>query len=176
MLKTFSLLTGLLLISIGCVNAQPTPAVNVQFPGCGSSSTGKSIISSGGAFDCSYGTQRVIARLLTANFNSTGDQAISVLSSTKYFVTNVLVTNCSASLTLAAGGFYPSPSKGGTPIVAAAQVYSALTGSAAQLLGTTLAAATNTTALSGQTIYFALTLAQGSAATCDIYIVGVDLG
>jgi hypothetical protein len=116
---------------------------------------------------------RVLGKLLGANFNTTADQAIA-MSSAKYAVTSVLVTNCTASLTLAAGGFYSTTSKGGTAIVAAAQLYSALT-SATVLLPATVAAAGLTNAFTGANVYLSLTTAQGGAATCDVYIVGVDL-
>src|SRR6202012_3386508 len=75
------------------------------------------------------GMQRVIGTLRSANFNSTADQAIPIISTvTAYELTGVLVTNCSISLTLAAGGLYTATSKGGTVLVLAATTYSALTG------------------------------------------------
>jgi hypothetical protein len=81
---------------------------------------------------------------------------------------------CSASLTLAVGGFYPTTAKGGTPIVAATQIYSALT-SASVLLNATVAATPLVTRFTVTPVYLSLTTAQGSAATCDIYVIGVDL-
>jgi hypothetical protein len=93
--------------------------------------------------------------------------------------TRFLITNASLSLTTAVGGFYPTVSKGGTPIVAATQVYSALT-TAAALLSATLAAfgsgnAFSASNLTAWSIYFALTTPQGAAATADIYICGIPL-
>lgn len=118
-------------------------------------------------------SQRVIGQLRGANFNSTADQAIAINAAT-YSITSVIVTNCSASLTLAAGGIYPAASKAGTPIVAAAQLYSALTGTSV-LLNPTVAATPLVTRYTANPLYLSLTTAQGGAATCDLYIVGVDL-
>lgn len=118
---------------------------------------------------------RVLGTLRSANFNSVADQAIPIVSSvTAFQITSIVATNCSTSLTTAAGGFYPTTSKGGTPIVAAVQVYTALTGAAA-LLGTTVAATPLVTRYTIANVYLSLTLAQGGAATCDVYVVGVDL-
>lgn len=119
---------------------------------------------------------RVLGSLRGANMNSTADQAITIASGvSKYLVTAMYVTNCSTSLTLAAGGLYTATAKGGTPIVAAVQVYSALTGTATQLLPCTIAAAGQILAVTASTLYLSLTTAQGGAATADVYIVGVDL-
>lgn len=112
-----------------------------------------------------------IGRLIGADMNSTADQAIPLhlYGATKYIIEKIVVTNASANLTLAAGGVYSAASKGGTAIVAAIQVYSALTGSS-KFVPLTLA--TLTDVLTGATIYFALTTAQGSASTADIYVYG----
>jgi hypothetical protein len=119
--------------------------------------------------------QGVIATLRGANFNSTADQPMAVPPQiAAYQITGVIVTNCSTSLTLAAGGVYPAASKGGTAIVAAAQLYSALTGSTV-LLGLTVAATPLVTRYNAGTLYLSLTTAQGGAATCDLYVIGVDL-
>ncbi len=112
----------------------------------------------------------LLGKLLGANFNTTGDQLIGIIPS-NVIVTQILVTNASISLTTAAGGFYSAASKGGTPIVAAAQVYSALTTSVIAL-NLTIAAFLRITA---NQIFFALTTAQGAPATADIYVYGADL-
>ena len=67
-----------------------------------------------------------LGKLVGANMNITTDNIIPI-NSTNYIVRRITVTNASASLTLAAGGVYNATSKGGNAIVAAAQVYSALT-------------------------------------------------
>lgn len=121
------------------------------------------------------GQVALIGTLIGANFNTTADQAIAINPAvTKFRVSEIDVTGCSTSLTLAAGGFYSAASKGGTAIVAAAQVYSALTGSTL-VANPTVSATGGGTAWTLSTIYFALTTAQGGAATCNIAIYGVDL-
>lgn len=112
--------------------------------------------------------------LKTANLNSTADQAIAIQGAAKYIIDKVIVTNISTSLgaSIAAGGFYSAASKGGTIIVAAAQLYTALT---AASKFTALTMALTTDSLTAQTIYFSLTTAHGSAATADIYVYGYVL-
>ncbi len=117
------------------------------------------------------GTQRVLGSLRGANFNITTDQPIPI-SAAVYQITGIIVTNCSASLTLAAGGFYPTTAKGGTAIVSSLQAYTALTAAAITLNVTIAAGAVRYTVTP---VYLSLTTGQGSAATCDVYVVGQDL-
>lgn len=134
-------------------------------------------LSGGGSTTPSFqaGASRVLCSIRSANFNSTADQACTVPAAvTAWSPTSIAVTNCSASMTLAAGGVYPATSKGGTALVAAAQVYTALT-SASISLGLTLAANIATTRYTIGTVYLGLTTGQGTAATCDFYVIGVDL-
>ncbi len=125
-------------------------------------------------------SQRVLASLLNANFNDTGDQPILLPATLQAFqLTGIIVTNASVSLTTAAGGFYPRASKAGTALVANTQVYSALT-TALLLMNLTLTSYAQTNRFSRAqlpdwTIYFALTAAQGVNCTADIYIVGNEL-
>jgi hypothetical protein len=125
-------------------------------------------------------SETVLAQLLGANFNTTDDQAIPIVSTiTRFCLTRLIVTNPSLSLTTAVGGFYPQPSKGGTAIVANTQVYSTLT-AASKLLNPTLTSYGSTTVfdstiLTAFSLYFALTTPQGVAATGDIYICGIVL-
>lgn len=118
-------------------------------------------------------TGGVIGSLRSANMNTTADQAITITPGV-WMPTQILVTNASASLTLSVGGVYPAASKGGTPIVAAAQAYSALTGSSI-LLPLTLSAGALSTRYTIGTIYLSLTTGLGSAATVDVYVIGVNL-
>jgi hypothetical protein len=91
-----------------------------------------------------------------------------------FAITAVVVTNCSVSMTTAAGGFYPATAKGGTAIVAAGQVYSSLT-AATVLLNATVAATPLVTRYAQANVYLSLTTPQGAAATCDVYVIGTDL-
>lgn len=135
-------------------------------------------------FGPAFGGQTVIASLRGANFNTTADQPIVIPPGIAAFrLQTILVCNAGVSLTTAAGGFYPLASKGGSPIVSAAQVYSALT-TINTLMQPTLTSFANTTRFSGATlgqvagnnaVWFALSTPQGVAATADLYLVGQDL-
>ena len=126
----------------------------------------------------------VIASLRSANFNITTDQPIIIPQSIVAFqLTGIVITNASVSLTTAQGGFYPAASKGGTPIVASSQAYSALT-TANGLVSATLATFGSTTRFSAATlgningllaIWFALTTPQGAGATADVFLIGNNL-
>ena len=108
----------------------------------------------------------LVGYLLGADFNITTDQAITITAG--YRVTKITVTNASISLDTASGGFYSEAAKAGTELVAAAQVYSALTAPTITLDCTIAAIVAGLT-----TVYFSLTVAQGAAATADIRIYGV---
>lgn len=119
----------------------------------------------------SAGQYGLLGFIKSANMNTTADQLITIIpgqGSLTYRIDRITVTNPSISLTLAAGGVYTTTSKGGTAIVAAAQLYSALT-AAAISLDLTLAINTNRTE-SG--LYLSLTTAQGAAATADLFVWG----
>ena len=119
------------------------------------------------------GNDQLLGKLIGANMNVTTDQAIPItrIGSQKYLITKIFVTNASTSLTAADGGIYTATSKGGTAIVAAAQVYTALT---AATVGLDLTLAVNNTYVLDN-LYLSLTGAQGGAATADIYVFGVIL-
>jgi hypothetical protein len=115
--------------------------------------------------------ENLLGYKIAANFNITTDQIISNLNNAlKFRVTRIVVTNASLSMTNADGGLYTGASKTGTAIVAAAQVYTALTG-ATVALDLTIATP-NVTFAAGTPIYFSLTGIQGAAATADIYVYG----
>lgn len=121
------------------------------------------------------GLQRVLGSLRGANFNSTADQAIAIAPTiTAFQLTSIIVTNCSTSLTTAAGGFYTAASKGGTVLVLAITTYTGLTG-ATVVVNPTIVTATLPVRYTLSSIFFSLTTGQGSAATCDVYVMGIDL-
>lgn len=134
-------------------------------------------------------SNKVLASVFSANFNSAGDQPILLPFPIKAFqLTGIVVTNASVSMTTAVGGFYPAAAKAGSAIVAAGQVYSALTGRDL-LLQATLTAFASTARFSSNNLplvlgpnsqnvlamYFSLTTAQGAGAAADIYLLGIDL-
>lgn len=112
----------------------------------------------------------LLGSLIGANMNVTTDQTITIFSA-NYIISAIIATNASLSLTLAAGGVYTATSKGGTAVVAAGQVYSALT-TATKQLALTLA---DTDRRTVTPLYLSLTVAQGGAATADIYVYGRPL-
>lgn len=116
---------------------------------------------------------RQLGQLMSANLNSTVDQAIAINAS-KYIIDKIIVTNASTTLgsSLAAGGFYSAVSKGGTVIIAATQVYTVLTSSTKF---TALTMGLTSDSLTSNPIYLSLTTAHGSAATADIYVYGYIL-
>ena len=115
----------------------------------------------------------LLGKLVAANMNTTADQAIA-MASAKYRLSKVLVTDASTSLTLAAGGLYTAASKGGSAVVIAATVYSALTGSS-KYLEPALAGTALTDILTGSSLYLSLTVAQGGAATATFWLFGEKL-
>jgi len=104
-----------------------------------------------------------------ANFNSTADQAITLLPGS-WVVTGIYITAPSVTLaaSVAAGGVYTAAAKGGTAIVAASQVYSSGLVASTDVLGCTMAAKPT---VSGS-VYLSLTTAHGSAATADVFVFG----
>lgn len=118
--------------------------------------------------------QQVLWRIVGANMNSTADQAfVKLFTFTNYLVSNIQVVNASGNLGIAAGGVYDTASKGGTALVAAGQLYAALTGAT---LGLNLTLAAYGLGLrTGANLFLSLTTAVGSPATADVYVVGVPL-
>lgn len=117
----------------------------------------------------------LLGSLTAANFNSTADQAITIQTGvTRYIIRRIIVDNASINLTTAAGGFYTNAAKAGTVIVAAAQVYSALTAST-KFKDLTLEAVIATDVLTATTIYLSLTTGQGAAVTANVWVFGENL-
>jgi len=116
------------------------------------------------------GSNVLLWRLIGADMNSTSDQLFTKIGSfTSSMIINITATNPSISMTTAVGGIYPTTAKGGTPIVAASQVYSGLTASSVWI-AVSSAATGRATNLS--TLYLSLSTPQGAAATCDFYVFG----
>lgn len=117
------------------------------------------------------GDHRTIFRLLAADMNSTADQIfIPAFTFTTFIIREILVTNASGAISLATGGIYTAASKGGTAIVSAAQSWAGLSSSTKTVTPTLAGTATDRRTGS---LYFSLTAAMGSAATADMYIMGV---
>ena len=120
------------------------------------------------------GSECVLFTALGKDMNSVADTPlVPKFVFTTYLITRIRVANASISLTTAAGGIYPSAAKAGTPLVAAGQAYAALTGPTLGLDLTLTAAALS--GLSDLTLFWALTTAQGAAATADLRVIGIPL-
>ena len=113
---------------------------------------------------------RLLASYQGVNVNATGDTVLPILNTGSYSVSNVIFTNGSISLTTAEAGLFTAPSAGGTAIVADAAL-SALTGSTVVSQRTVASTASAT----GQNLYVNVSVAQGAAATMDVYVYGYDL-
>ncbi len=134
---------------------------------------------------CAVMVQCVLGVLKAANFNVTTDQTITIdfltaasqgklSNATKYFISEIRVMNCSASLTTAQGAVYTAASKGGTIIGATTTAYTGCTGT------TTMQKLSALTNMDGNTftaasLFLSLTTAQGGAATGDVYVIGMPL-
>jgi len=112
---------------------------------------------------------RLLAVTYDVNMGITGDTVLPLIASSNYSVSNVVVTNATASLAQAVGGVYTAPSGGGTMIVGSAAL-SALS-TAAKVAQMTIA---STDAQTTNKLYFRVATANTAAATADVYVMGYD--
>lgn len=128
--------------------------------------------------------QRVLASLRGADFNTTGDQPITIPPQFVAFqLTSIVVTGAFGAMSVARGGFYPQAGKAGSPLVFNTQTYAALTTSdVLQQMSLTAFAqntrfsVTNLGQINGLlNIWFSLSIPQGTVAGADIYLIGIDL-
>jgi hypothetical protein len=130
-------------------------------------------------------------QLLSANFNSTADQAITLNAPVNAAGTSIwalylfLISNPSTSLTTAKGAFYAAASKT-SPLLSglATTTFVALKSATdAAMFGAFPSTALSTSGAadnlyftsSSTTVYLSLTTAQGAAATADIRVFGLSL-
>lgn len=115
--------------------------------------------------------EKQLGKLIGVNLNSVADQAVPIIGATLWVPRRVIITNVSTTLALGvtAGGIYTGAGKTGTTLVAAGQAYAALIASG-DALDLTMALSAKT--LTATTLYFALTVTFGSAATADLYVFG----
>lgn len=143
--------------------ASPPPATDVL-----------DLLNSGCVPIATFGSGIMLGFVKGANMNITTDQPFDMApgwsSLFSFRITKITAQGASLSLTTAAGGIYQAASKAGTAIVAAGQVYTALTGPNLAL-DLTLAAGTTVYAPNTQPI-LSLTTPQGAAASCNVYIFG----
>lgn len=123
----------------------------------------------GTCYGCGSGSG-VLGKMASLNLNQTNtDNALSIVAA-KYLVRKVTVTNCSTTLGVSAAtvGVFTSTGGGGTTIVALG-LLTTLTASS-KYADMTLALTTDT--LTASTIQVRNGVTHGSAATCDVYIIG----
>ena len=121
----------------------------------------------------SLGVEQLLFTLIDADMNVTTDQTFDkAWDFEKYMISTIRAANASISLTAADGGIYQAAAKAGDPIVAAAQVYTALDATD-KALDLTLEAEGK--AVLTATPILSLTGPQGAAATADLYIFGYPL-
>lgn len=107
-----------------------------------------------------------------ANLNITTDQAFTKVGAfTNYKITTITGRGLTGNALIAAGGVYPAAAKAGTAIVAAAQLWAALS-ALGKVLDLTLAALADAQTA---TPILSLTTAAGGASTADVFIYGVVL-
>jgi hypothetical protein len=109
----------------------------------------------------------VLVKATALNLNAVADTALTVAAA-KYIVRKVVVTNCSTAPVLAQVALYTGAGATGTTVVAAATI-TALTG-ATKFLDMTMALTTDV--LTASTLYARNAVAQTSALTCDVYVIG----
>lgn len=120
-----------------------------------------------------FGTMRTLWQLIGANMNSTADQAFAQqFGFANYNIRGITVTQASGALSGTIGGVYLAAAKT-TPIVAATQVFTGVTG-ALSVVDLTINA-TGSNLLTSQTMFLSLTTALGSAGTANIFVWGIAL-
>lgn len=117
-----------------------------------------------------YSRGSILLGTASCDANTTGDTAIPIIAAS-YIVRKIVAYNASISLTTVAGGIYTAAAKGGSVLVAATQVYSALTAST-KFLDLTLQAPATTDVQSSANLYFSPTTPQGAAATVTVEVWG----
>lgn len=110
---------------------------------------------------------RLIGKANGVSMNAVADTAIPCIATNSFSVTNVIVTNASASLAQAYGALYTAPAAGGTAIVSPAALSGATT--SAKVVSQTVASTDNP---SVNTLYYRCTTVNTATATADVYIYG----
>lgn len=112
---------------------------------------------------------RLIGKAIGVNLGAVGDTVVPTIDTNTFSVSQVIVTNASASLAQAAGALYTAAAAGGTAIVSPAALSAATT--AAKVVSMTVASTDNP---SVNNLYFRCTTANTAAATGDVYVYGYD--
>ena len=116
---------------------------------------------------------RLLASAQSVSLAVTGDTVLPILNTSRYGVSNVIVTNTSTDLsasTVPFAGVFPAPGASGTAIVANATL-NVLTSSSVVSQRTVA----STIAQTGQNVYFNVGTAASYPATVDVFVYGYDL-
>lgn len=112
---------------------------------------------------------RLLAVGKSIGLNATGDNVLQVLSTSKYSVSNFIVTGATVSLAQALAGLFDTPAAGGTAIVANAALATA-TGPTITFQMTVA----STTVRTSPKLYFNVGTVNTATAACDVYVYGYD--
>lgn len=112
---------------------------------------------------------RLLAVGKSIGLNATGDNALQVIATAKYSVSNFIVTGATVSLAQAAAGLFDTPAAGGTAIVANAALATA-TGPTITFQMTVA----STTVRTSPKLYFNVGTVNTATAACDVYVYGYD--
>lgn len=117
------------------------------------------------------GTYVTLFRLVGADMNSTADQAFTKMFEFSRFIPlQIIATNASTPILLSTGGIYTATAKGGIAVVAASQAWTGLTSTTKAVIPAISQAGLG---LLTTNLYLSLTTPMGSAATCDMSVMGV---
>jgi len=112
---------------------------------------------------------RLIGVAKGVSLNAVADTVIPTIDTSAFSVSQVIVTNASASLAQAAGALYTAPAAGGTAVVSPAALSACTT--SLKIASMTVASTDNPAV---NNLYFRCTTINTAAATCDVYVYGYD--
>ncbi len=106
------------------------------------------------------------------DLNTTVDQALNkMLDFGAYVIDRIVVAKPSKVITTAKGGFYTQTSKSGVPVINSTQSYAGLSGTTAVI--NPAVSLDGTGIITDPTLYVSLTTPEGSAATAEVFVMGV---
>lgn len=114
---------------------------------------------------------RLLGKVNGVSMNAVADTIIPMINTGSFSVSNVIVTNASASLAQAVAGTYTAAAAGGTTIVTAAAL-SGATGPSIVVQQIVASTANPGVTAPQNSLYFRVTTVNTAAATADVYIYG----
>lgn len=127
------------------------------------------------AYDCNVSI-RGISKALTVNFNQTGDAATFPMPSAKYIITQILLYDWSATPNvLLAFTVRDTASGAGNSILGSIVGINTLGTATSGFVGKTPVSLGAYTQLSGSTMYLNISVANGTALTASVILLGIKL-